>query len=109
MNAEVSEVLKTIDFVIINGGHRDVIDLCAEKYYVIFKSGSGSGDQSYWCVFHSRYTVYKQKWGLLTECGFISDTVGSDGRSHEGEIEGHKISSDFFSVADLYSRIELKK
>lgn len=102
------EVLKTTDFVIINGGHRNEIDVCTEKYYAFYRSGSGQGGQADWCVFHSRYTIYKQKWGELTECGFIDETVGTGGNSHLGEINGHKVSSDFFSVSDLYVRITSK-
>ena len=97
--------MKTNDYRIINGGHRDVIN-ASGRIYIEFVSGSGCGDQSYWCEFRSTYKVYREKRGELIECGTINETTGTDKNMFNGTINGKDISSDFLSASDIFTMIE---
>lgn len=97
--------MKTADYKIINGGQRNEID-AGSHLFIEYISGSGQGDQSYWCEFHSTYRVYRQKYNNLIECGLLNETTGTDKNCFTGTIDGKEIASNFLSASDIFTRIE---
>jgi len=104
---ETAEVLKAEDYQIINGGKRHELDY-GSKIVILFASGSGSGDQSYYCEFRSTYKVYRHEGMKLRYAGVIMEISGSKGNSFIGKIDGKEIKCDFLSADEVFTKIEKK-
>lgn len=96
---------KTEDYQIINGGNRDTIGT-GDRIFIEYISGSGQGDQSYWCEFTSTYKAYRQKNSELIECGVVHETTGTDRNMFNATIDNKQISSDFLNACQIFTRIE---
>lgn len=79
-----------------------------QKFFLLFVSGSGSGDQSYWCSFTTTYDVYEQNNGTLTLCGRLIETQSSDKKNFYGEIKGVLIDLPFLAT-EVFTKIEEMK
>lgn len=97
--------MKADEFKIINGSERCQLGLNS-RIVIEFVSGSGCGDQSYWCEFTTTYRAYRQKGTVLEECGRITERSGTDGNSYRGEIDGKVIACDFLGACEVFTRIE---
>ena len=106
-NKATEEVLNAADYHIINGGKRHELGY-GSKIVILFVSGSGSGDQSYYCEFRSTYKAYWHKGTKLTYCGEISEISGSAGNSFIGKIDGREIKCDFLCADEVFTKIEKK-
>lgn len=105
MNAEI---LNSENYVIISGGTRPAIGYSDNKIFLLFVSGSGYGDQSYWSCFSSTYAAYMHTDGELKLCGEIRSTNSTDGNSFCGTIKGREIACSFLSADEVFCKIELK-
>lgn len=101
---KTSEVLYSDDYRIINGGQRHSLD-SGSKFVILFASGSGSGDQSYYCEFRSTYKVYRHEGRQLRYAGVINEVSGSAGNSFIGKIDGKEIKCDF-CADEIFTKIE---
>ena len=99
-----SSSMKTEDFKIVNGGRRDKIDFFNEKYFLVFVSGSGSGDQSYWFSSTSVFDVYKNVSGKLILSGRIVENHTTDSKHFSGTINGIEISLPLLAT-EIFSQI----
>lgn len=101
---KTSEVLYAEDYQIINGGKRHPLDH-GSKFVILFASGSGYGDQSYYCEFRSTYKVYWHEGSELRYAGVINEVSGSNGNSFIGKIDGKEIKCDF-CADEIFTKIE---
>lgn len=104
---ETAEVLKAEDYQIINGGKRHELGY-GSKIVILFVSGSGSGDLSYYCEIRSTYKAYRHEGMTLRYSGEINEISGSNGNSFIGKIDGKEIKCDFLCVGEVFTKIEKK-
>ena len=103
--------IKRNEYVIVNGGKRDLIDSFNYRYYVLFLSGSGYGGQSgSWCSQTSTYEVYKPKnvgSDILVLCGTLNERQTTNNKGLTGEIDGNTIDLPFL-VDEVFTKIVKK-
>ena len=105
---KTAEVLKAEDYQIVNGGKRHQLNY-GSRVVILFVSGSGSGDQSYYCEFRSTYKAYWHKGNKLTYCGEINEISGTSGKSFFGKIDGKEIKCNFLCADEVFMKIEKKQ
>lgn len=102
---KTSEVLNAEDYQIVYGGERYKLGY-GSKIVILFVSGSGHGDQPYWCEFRSIYKVYRHEGRKLIYSGSINEISGSNGNSFFGNIYGKEIKCDFLCADEVFTKIE---
>lgn len=102
---KTEEVLKAEDYQIVYGGERYQLGY-GSKFVILFASGSGYGDQSYYCEFRSSYKVYRHEGRKLKYAGLINEITGSKGNSFFGNIDGKEIKCDFLCANEVFTKIE---
>jgi hypothetical protein len=103
-----TNVLSAADYYInFMGRVIDIPELSSDRLYILFESGSGSGDQSYWCSFSTTYGVYRAKdYGkTLERIGEIHEISGTDRKCFNGTVEGKAISLDGFTADSVFMKI----
>ena len=102
---KTSEILNAEDYQIIYGGERYQLGY-GSKVVILFVSGSGSGDQSYYCEFRTTYKVYRHEGRKLKYAGEIKEISGSAGNSFFGNINGKEVKCDFLGATEVFTKIE---
>ena len=102
---KTTEVLNAEDYQIVYGGERYQLGY-GNKIVILFASGSGSGDQSYYCEFRSTYKVYRHEGRKLKFSGVINEISGSNGNSFIGKIDGKEVKCGSLCADELFTKIE---
>ena len=105
MTTTTTENLKAADYQIVYGGERNPLGY-GNKIVILYVSGSGYGDQSYYCEFRSFYKVYRHEGRKLIYAGTINEISGTAGNSFIGKIDDREIKCGFLRAAEIFTKIE---
>ena len=105
-----TDVLLTEDHYQVVESRRAKIDTVRSGQLVIIQeSGSGYGDQSYWCSFNLTYGVYeltKESYGReMRRVGEINEWSGTDGCGFKGVVKGQEIALNGITADNVFTKV----
>ena len=101
------ETIKIEDYHVNYHGKRiDISELKSDKMYILFVSGSGYGDQTFYYSGSATYDVYRvTEYKVLTKVGTINENSSSDkGCNFTAKIDDYEFSAPVNADA-IFSKI----
>lgn len=101
------KVVLTADYYQVINSTRTPIDEYKGQLVIVFVTGSGYGDQSYWCSFSTKYDVYElTKWGKeMQKVGEINEWSGTDGCGFKGQVKGQEIALEGVTADHVFKKV----